>query len=271
VSSWTPRRVLDAAAASQWRPDGCVEVLAGGYRLIRYPGWVLDPSLPAAQVTRSRTGRPAAEVIDEVTERVRRWGLPGVAWWVSDATRPADTEAGLRERGGKRIDAVQILAMDLNGGVPDLAVPADVSVELVDDERTFRAASMITVRGWGRKEPAGAALARDFAEALKDLESWSSFRVLASVRGQPASVGGCTLRGEVAHLWGAVTLREYRHRGGYRAVLAERLRLARAHGAALALAKARVETSGPILLRVGFAVHGEERCYWLALTQGARK
>ena len=265
MSSWTPQRVLDAAAASQWRPDGAIEVLAGGYRLIRYPDWALDPSLPAAQVTRSRAGLPAAAVIGEVAARVRRWGLPGVAWWVSDATRPADTEATLRELGGKRIDVVQILARDLGAGLPDLAVPADVSVELVADEPAFRTASMITVRGWGRKEPTSAALTRDFAEAIQDLATWSGFRVLASVQGQPASVGGCTLRGEVAHLWGAVTLREYRRRGGYRAVLAERLRLARAHGAALALVKARVETSSPILLRAGFTDFGEERCYWLAV------
>jgi hypothetical protein len=46
-------------------------------------------------------------------------------------------------------------------------------------------------------------------------------------------------------------------------VLAERLRLARAHGATLALVKGRVETSGPILLRSGFAAYSEERCYWL--------
>ncbi len=54
-------------------------------------------------------------------------------------------------------------------------------------------------------------------------------------------------------------------RGAYRAVLAERLRLARAHGAALALTKGRVETSCPILLRAGFTDYGEERCYWLSL------
>jgi hypothetical protein len=30
--------------------------------------------------------------------------------------------------------------------------------------------------------------------------------------------------------------------------------------------KGRVETSGPILLRDGFAVYAEERCYWLPLT-----
>jgi GNAT superfamily N-acetyltransferase len=187
-----------------------------------------------------------------------------VAWWVSSATLPPDTEAALRAAGGKQIDAVQILARELDGD--DDARPAgsgDVSVALVAGERTFRAASMVTVRGWGRKEPTEAALAREHAEAVRDLAAWSSFRVLASVRGEPAAVGGCTLRGEVAHLWGAVTLREYRGRGAYRAVLAERLRLARAHGATLALAKGRVETSGPILLRSGFLAYSEERCYWL--------
>jgi hypothetical protein len=282
LSSWTSRRVLDAAIAMEWCPDGAIEALTDDYRLIRYPDRVLDPSLPAAQVTRSRadrTRRPAAEVVDEVAARVRRWGLPGVAWWVSSGTWPPDTEATLRTRGGKQIDAVHILARELDD-LPDLAVPAGVSVELVADERTFRAASRIAVHGWGRREPTSAALAHEFAQVIRDLEAWSSFRVLASVQGEPATSGGCTLRGEVAtekvatekvapekvaQLWGAVTLREYRRRGSYRAVLAERLRLAREHGAALALVKGRVETSGPILLRAGFADYGEERCYWLSI------
>jgi len=265
VSSWTPQRVLDAMVAVEWSPDGATEVRTEDYRLVRYPGWALDPTFPAAQVTRSRTGRAVTEIIDEVVARVRRWHLPGVAWWVSSATVPPDTEAVLRARGGKRIDAVRILARELDGDPADLAVPADVSVELVADERAFRAASMITVRGWGRKEPAGAALTREFAQAIRDLETWSSFRLLASVGGEPAACGGCTLRDEVAHLWGAVTLREYRRRGAYRAVLAERLRLARAHGATLALVKGRIETSGPILHRAGFTEYDEERCFWLPL------
>ncbi len=225
MSSWTPRHVLDAAAASQWCPDGAIEVLTDDYRLIRYPDWALDPAFPAAQVTRSRSERTAAEVLGEVAERARQWGRPGVAWWVSSATLPPDTEAALRAAGGKQIDAVRILARELNGDDAGLAIPADVSVELVADERTFRSASMVTVRGWGRKEPTGAALAREYAEVVRDLAAWSSFRVLA-----------------------------------------ERLRLARAHGATLALVKGRAGTSGPILLRAGFADYGEERCYWLPLT-----
>jgi hypothetical protein len=283
LSSWTPERVLDAAAAMEWYPEGAIEVLTDDYRLIRYPDWALDPTFPAAQVSRSRVyessqpRRPAHEIIDEVAARVRRWDLRGVAWWVSSATLPPDTEQTLRARGGKQIDAVRILARELDSGLPELNVPADVSVELVKDERTFRAASMVTVRGWGRKEPTGATLARELTEAMQDLATWSSFRVVASVKAEPASSGGCTLRTEqnlaqpevaqqkVAQLWGAVTLREYRRRGSYRAVLAERLRLAREHGATLALTKGRVETSGPILLRAGFADHGEQRCYWLSI------
>jgi hypothetical protein len=270
LNARTRRRVLDAVAAMEWRPDGAIEVLTGDYRLIRYPDWALDPTFPAAQVTRSRSGRPAAEVIEEATGRVRRWGLPGVAWWVSSATRPDDTEAVLRARGGIRIDAVSILARELDGDPPDLAVPGDVRVELVADERTFRAASMVAVRGRGRREPAGDALDREFREARRDLAAWSSFRVVAWAGAEPVSTGGCTLRGQpgparVAQLWGAVTLRERRRRGAYRAVLAERLRLAREHGAALALVKGRAETSGPILLRAGFAECDQERCYWLSI------
>ena len=89
---------------------------------------------------------------------------------------------------------------------------------------------------------------------------------MALVDGQPVTTGGCTLAGEVAQLWGGMTLPASRGRGSYRAVLAERLRLAREHGATLALVKGRILTSGPTLLRAGFADYGQERCYWLPVS-----
>jgi hypothetical protein len=127
LSPWTPERVLDAATVMEWQPDDAIEVRTDDYRLIRYPDWALDPSFPAAQVTRSRSGRPVGDLIEEVLAYVRGWGLLGVAWWVSAASRPADTEEQLRARGGKRIDAVQILARELTEPLPELGVPADVS------------------------------------------------------------------------------------------------------------------------------------------------
>ena len=264
MSSWTPERVLDAAADIEWVPGGAIEMCTDDYRLVRYPDVVLDPTFHAAQVTWSRTARPVEEVIEEITAQVRGWHLPGVAWWVSATSQPADTDEALRARGAGLIDAVQVLAREL-GELPRLDVPEYVAVELVRDERTFRAASAVTVQGWQRAEPDEAEIARQLDEALRDLASWSSFRVVAFVEGEPVSTGGCTLAGEVAQLWSAVTLSASRGRGAYRAVLAERLRLARDHGATLALVKGRGLTSAPILLRAGFADYGEERCYWLPI------
>jgi hypothetical protein len=263
LGAWTPGRVLDAAAAMEWEPEGSVVVVTDDYRLIRYPDWVVNPTFPAAHVTWSRSARPLDEVIGEVAAHVRGWGLNGVTWWVSDATVPADTERTLQARGAELTDTARVLARELAGGPPDLDLPDDVTVELVRDERTFRMASDITVLGWERTQPDEAEFARQLEEALADLAGWSSFRVVAMVDGEPASTGGCTLAGEVAQLWGAVTWPAFRGRGAYRAVLAERLRLAAHHGATLALVKGRMVTSAPILLRAGFADFGEERCYWL--------
>jgi hypothetical protein len=263
MSSWTAQRVLDAAAAMEFVPEGAIEVRTGDYRLLRHPDWVLGPSLGAAQVTWSRSERAAAEVIGEVAARVRGWGLPGVAWWVSGVTRPAGTEEALRDRGAGLIDAAQVLARELTGDLPHPGLPEGVAVEVVSDERTFRAASAVSVQGWESVEPDQAEIARQLNQTLRDLASWSSFRVVAFADDEPVSTGGCTLTGEIAMLWGAITLPASRGHGSYRAVLAERLRLAREHGATLAMAKGRALASGPILLRAGFTDYGEERCYWL--------
>jgi MFS family permease len=266
VNAWTRERVLDAAAGMEWLPGGAIELCTDDYRLIRYPDVVLDPTFRAAQVTWLRTTRPLNSVIEEIAGHVRGWDLPGVAWWVSAATQPQGTEDALRARDAELIDAVQVLAREFGTEPPQLDVPGDVVVELVDDERTFRASSTVTVEGWGRAEPDEAEFARQLDETLRDLEAWSSFRVVALVDGAPVSTGGCTLVDDVAQLWGAVTLLSARGRGGYRAVLAERLRLAREHGATLALVKGRVLTSAPTLLRAGFVDYGQERCYWLPVS-----
>jgi hypothetical protein len=265
LNSWTTQRVLAEAAAMEWCPDGAIEVRSDEYRLIRYPDWVVNPTFPAAQVTWSRTTRPLDEVIHEVTALVRGWALAGVAWWVSPASEPPDTEEVLRAKGATVTDEAQVLARELTPGAPPAELPANLTIELVRDERTFRAASDITVKGWERPVPDPAEFARQLEEALDGLERWSDFRVVAFVDGEPASTGGCTLAGHVAQLWGAVTLPAFRRQGAYRTVLAERLHLARQHGADLALVKGRATTSAPILLRSGFTDYGEDRCYWLPI------
>src|SRR6516165_8740864 len=118
MNLWTAQRVLDAAAAMEFVPEGAIEVRTDDYRLVRHPDWALGPTAGAAQVTWSRTTRPLDKVIGEVAGHVRGWGLPGVAWWISAVSRPAGTEEALRARGAGLIDAMQVLARELADDMP---------------------------------------------------------------------------------------------------------------------------------------------------------
>ena len=188
-----------------------------------------------------------------------------MAWWVSAATQPAETEDALRARGAELIDAVQVLARELGGGLPELDVPRRVVVELVRDERTFRASSAVTVRGWGRTEPERprSPPARGGGGRPGELVQLPRG---GPVDGEPVRPAAARWTARWRSCGARSRCRASRGRGSYRAVLAERLRLARDHGATLALVKGRVLTSGPILLRAGFADYGEERCYWLPVS-----
>ena len=263
MTHWSAQRVLDAAAAWVWVPDGAIEVHTDDYQLIRYPDRVLDAGFPAAQVVWLRTARPIDEVIAEVTGQVRGWELPSVDWWITESTRPAETEAALLARGAELTEKLHVVGRPLDDTALRPDPPAGVLVELVQDERTLRAASSVAVTGWGRAEPDDAELARQLGQVQHNLSAGSEFQVVTFLDGTPVSAGGCTLKGEEALLWGGVTLPGSRRRGAYRAVLAERLRLARAHGASLALVKARPDTSAPILLRSGFTDFGQQRRYRL--------
>jgi GNAT superfamily N-acetyltransferase len=186
-----------------------------------------------------------------------------VSWSVSDGTVPEDTERVLATRGATLRETYRILAYDLSNGLPELDLADDVVAVLVQDASSLRAAFRVNSDGWNSPERSEDEFAAELARMARELETWSSFRVLASIAGEPVATGGCTMTGDVAHLLGSVTLPAWRRRGAYRAVLAERLRLAAQHGGTMAVVKGRVETSAPLLLRAGFHVFGEERRYRL--------
>lgn len=54
---------------------------------------------------------------------------------------------------------------------------------------------------------------------------------------------------DTLRLWGATTREEFRGRGAYGALVLERCKVGRELGATLALTKANVATSGPMLER----------------------
>jgi GNAT superfamily N-acetyltransferase len=258
---WTPERVLDAAAAWVWVPADAVDHERDEYRLTYYPD--------RTSVQWSRSDRKAADVVDEVVAKVRADGKASLRWWVSDATRPADTERELRAAGFALVETVDVLAWELGDAhaprLPRLDVPARVTVEPVVDEVGIRLAAAIDadVFDWS---PATEAQLRDrvrSVEAAVRTGRWPEFEFVARVDGVPAGAAGCTMAGEVARLWGGGVHGAYRGRGVYRALLDARMRRAHELGATLALVKGRVGTSGPILRRAGFTAYGQERCYQL--------
>lgn len=250
MTIWTIDAVRRAAADWVWMPDG-TRTAGTDLRLIDYPDWVAA----GMQAMRIRSDRPAAEIIDEAADQARTWQRNRINWWVNDATRPADLEATLIDRGAALDETVAILAADLTAPLPPLPDAPGVTAEPVVTRQQYLDADVVNVRVWGQEPITPERLDAQLAEQ----PSSDDLRVLARLEGEPVSTGGCTIVDGVARLWGAATLESARHRGAYRAVLALRLELARQAGATLALVKGRADTSAPILQRAGFRHYGEDR------------
>jgi len=268
MSNWSTETILETLASLDGAAvtDEVLEISTADYRLLRYPEWLLSPTLPVAQVIWSSTSRPFAEVFDEIASAVRRWGLDAVHWWVTSATRPLDTETYLLARGGVLSDSIQILARELSAETAQGVTSQDVQIELVCDERSLRAAMDVEIHGWGRSSLDEEEVGQRLAEVLQNLETATCFQFVAFIEGKPVSTGCCRIAGEVGRLYGAVTLPEFRLRGAYQAILSARLRQIRDLGATIALTRGRPLTSGRILTKSGFTVHGEERCYRLTVS-----
>jgi GNAT superfamily N-acetyltransferase len=267
MNNWSTDRILAAFTSfdEEPLPIDVIEVRTSDYRLLCYPERLLSPTFPAVQVAWSTTSRPVEDLFEEISQQVQVWGFDAVHWWVTPLTRPLETEVLLRTRGGELTDSVQLLALELVSDTDTNTTTNGINVQLVCDERTFRDSAFVATRGWGRSSQDEDVVVRRFAEVLSNLESLSGFRFVAYVDGKPASTGSFTMFNDIARLYGAVTLPEFRGRGCYRAVLARRLNRAQESGATLALTRGRPATSGTILIRAGFTVYGEERCYCLAV------
>lgn len=267
MSRWSTSEILETLRSidDTALPDDFIELRTAEYRLLRYPERILSPTLPAAQVVWSDTSRSLDTVFGEIASEVARWGLDDVHWWVSGATRPVDTEAYLRARGGGLSDSYQILALELGDDVVESSPTNEINVQLVSDERSLRDAITVETDGWGRTMPDEQEINVRLAEILSDLQSSTGFQFVAYVSGRPVATAICKITGEMGKLYGAVTLPDSRSRGCYRALLSARLRHARESGAKIAVTRGRPLTSGRILIKVGFTVHDVENCYRVSI------
>ncbi|WP_344249862.1 hypothetical protein [Isoptericola hypogeus] len=261
AAAWSTSDVLAASAAWQWYPDDA-SVVTGDHTIVNWPDW----SPQGAVVLAARPDREPAGLLDEAADAARGWGRDHLSWWVSGADNP-DLEPLLRSRGAETVETVDVLARPTGSAAPADPAAAGIDVHQVTTLDHLRDADVVDVAVWDQQPMDAARLGAEL-DGLRPAPDGTAaaLRVVAYLDGRPVATGGATVvdaprppLGRVARLWGAATLPSARGRGAYRAVLGERLRLASAAGATLALVKGRAETSAPILVRGGFTPYATER------------
>jgi hypothetical protein len=248
--------VAAASAAWLWVPDDAETVETEEYLLVRYPDWFDEPLV----LTRIRPRRPVVEVLDEALAGAAGFGLPRVVCWVVADSAPG-LEPLLAQR-GTPAETLDVLALDLAGGAPPLAPAPGVELRWVTGVADLREFHSVGADVFGGGVPSEEELEREQARMLlTDRQA----RVLALLDGDPVGAAGFTVADGVLRLWGGAVREEARGRGVYRSLLAARLARGVAGAARMALVKGRVQTSAPILRRVGFEVFGQERSYAVPL------
>ena len=260
MSDVSSDEVLRASDEWQWVPQGAETFVVRGVRVVDYPEW----ARMGFYVTPTKVTDPPVDVVEEVHALAKHRRRPASEWWISPSTEPAELEAELQRRGATLKVTTDILAIDISGGLPDLDLNPDIECRLVVDEQTLEDAEEVAAAGWGGSPSGPERRAQQLRDLAGPIDGPTGFRVVAYRGGRPISTAGCELTGEVARLYGGVTLAKARGQGGYRATVAKRLTIAHRHGARLGLVHARVETSLPILERVGFKSYGAARLYVLA-------
>jgi GNAT superfamily N-acetyltransferase len=204
--------------------------------------------------------------VDTVLGRARRFGLPDLHWWVR-LDSPPEVADLLVARGATVGETLDVLAVDLARGAPELLPPArEVTLRWATDVPTLRDGTQVGVTVFGGSMPPEDRLVEEAKRDSATVASGDGGMVVAYCGGEPVGSGGIAMAESVARLWGGAVRPEARRQGVYRAILGARLRYGAGHGATMALVKGRIETSAPILRQAGFAAYGQEMMYRVPLT-----
>lgn len=254
----TPASVVAASNAWVWVPDEATTVETPDYLLVRFPDYFVHP----LQLLRFAPSGPVESAVDDVLARARDLGTEAL-WWVKLGA-PAGLDDLVRARGGVADEILDVLALDLAGHRP--GGPRDeLTLRWESDLATVRDSHAVAVDVFGGDLPPEDQLRVLADRGRADVAEGRGGTLVAYLDDRPVGTGGLSLVDGVARLWGGAVREEFRGRGVYGALLAARLAYGIGHGARMALVKGRVETSGPILRRAGFAAYGQERSYRVPL------
>ncbi|HSR22585.1 MAG TPA: GNAT family N-acetyltransferase [Candidatus Eisenbacteria bacterium] len=218
----------------------------------------LDPNFPIPGPNHVGQIRCAPErvapVVDGTRELARSYGLRCL-WILDPDARPPDLPARLAACGIVPAGDVAVMVLPATAELARGSARVEIADALAD-LGTFAAAEAVQAAAFG-SGPAPRQEAR-FGDG-RDEPSRHFF--LALLDGEPAGAAWATVRREGVLMNGGAVAPRFQGRGVYRALLAERLALARRAGAAGVAAWARPETSAPILARLGFTEVGRNRLY----------
>lgn len=247
-SEWTTEALVEEVIASPWR----VPPSSPDTREIQRPGWFqrLTPSLPQGALNEVSHCVLAADEADRVIDAtIAEYHALGIRfrWAVTPGSKPDDLAERLARRGFTPEEAWGVVR-DLSPLALENAAK-DVRVIAVDAS-SIDAFTNVLAPGFDMDpEPL-----RPLHRAMVGREDSPYRFFLTRVDGVAAGAGVYTVAGRAAYQMGGVVLPAFRRRGLYPALVAARLEDAASRGLSIATSRARPETSGPILLRLGFEV-----------------
>ena len=201
-------------------------------------------------------------MIDETRALAAARRLP-LMWMLDDRAEPPDLPERLIRRGILPDDrSPETIALVL-GGPADLGGPASVVFKDALSSLSLYAAShrVADVAFNGIPDPADCGDDELYRKRFEEARLVPGLqRVLAYFNGTPAACGSLRVRGPVAIMNGGAVLPNLRGQGIYRALVAERHRLALAAGAAGVVTHAG-PLSLPILRHLGFQAVGRRRYF----------
>jgi hypothetical protein len=231
----------------------------------------------------------ASELVEETIGEVRAAGGGRLVWHTGDRIAPPFMDDCLARHGFRTTEKLEVLAFFRVDGQESLlrrkGVPVGASAGLVHDAEGLREALLVESEVFRSPQPSDEEVA-EYAGELEKLRSQErgellgegaskALRFVARVDPAPGCEGddarsivaaaGAQVEGDTLRLWGAATREAFRGRGAYGALVPERCRVGRQLGATLAMAKANIATSAPMLERAGFRRFGTERRHVLEI------
>src|SRR4051812_23143872 len=253
MTALTSEDVLRASRVWHWSPTGAEALEIEGISVLDCPDWarIRFYAMPE-DVERPQSGVAA------VRDAARQRGYEAVHWWISHATS-LGVEAELVRQGAVLLKAMDIVGLDISRGVPSLPGSSAVVAYVVEDAQRLDDAERVTAQVWGNKPSSGERRELLLRSLGHPLDKDGAFRVVAYVGERAVCSAGCQVVGDVCRLTGGGTLSDSRGLPGYRAATIKRLEVARQAGARIAVGRAVVDTSKPIVASLGFSTYGEAR------------